>query len=189
MAFLSDTLPRVYLAGPDIFYPDQDARYAWLEALCVKHGLRGIRPSDGGIHADEHLAPDARASRIYQGNVAHLQSADALLVNLEPFRGAVEPDSGTVFELGMAVALCKPVALYLEQAGGSLADRIRAEWGAWPKDNDAGEGAGPAYDARYRMMIEDFGLPLNLMLAVPALCIESSPEAAAACLAAHLRRR
>jgi len=94
-----------------------------------------------------------------------------------------------VFELGMAVALCKPVALYLEQAGESLADRIRAEWGAWPKDNDAGEGAGPAYDARYRMMIEDFGLPLNLMLAVPALCIESSPEAAAACLAAHLRRR
>ena len=39
MAFLSDTLPRVYLAGPDIFYPDQDARYAWLEALCVKLSL------------------------------------------------------------------------------------------------------------------------------------------------------
>lgn len=45
-----------------------------------------------------------------------------------------EPDSGTVFEVGFAHALGKPVAAVL------------------------------AMDGRYDMLIEDFGGPLNLML-------------------------
>ena len=55
------------------------------------------------------------AEGIYRANIGLIAEADALLANLNPFRGT-EPDSGTVFEIGYAIALGKRVVGYLEDA-------------------------------------------------------------------------
>ena len=44
------TPPRVYLAGPDIFFRDSAAIYERLKAACAQYGLQGVEPSDGGVH-------------------------------------------------------------------------------------------------------------------------------------------
>jgi nucleoside 2-deoxyribosyltransferase len=176
--------PLIYLAGPDVFEPDAAARFQQLEGLCASRGLQGLRPSDDNVPALRSAAastPYAIAERICHDNIERLKRSAAVLANMVPFRGRFEPDSGTVFEVGMAVALGKPVAVYLPQADADMASRIRAQCGVQP-GTDASE---LCFDAEFGMMIEDFGLPLNLMIACSA-SIHASPEAALDQLARRL---
>jgi nucleoside 2-deoxyribosyltransferase len=87
--------------------------------------LRGPVPAGpGGAGADRRSGPAAQARWIYQANIGLIARADAVLANLDFFRGT-EPDSGTCFEVGYAVALGKPVYGYIPD-DGSFAQRIRA---------------------------------------------------------------
>lgn len=151
-------MKTVYLAGPDVFFLDAAARYDALRALCAAHGLRGVAPVDGGP-LPPGLDPAAQAEHIYRHNLRLLHECDAVLANAMPFRGRVEPDSGTVFEIGAAVALGKPVALYDATLGRPLEDRVEAAFGR------RADASGEVVDARYGFLIERFGQPLNLMLA------------------------
>lgn len=159
---------EVYLAGPDVFFSDAEARFSRLERLCDDRGLSGLRPSDGGMStmAGAGISAKNMAQMIYQANLDHIRRADAVVANMLPFRGQIEPDSGTVFEIGMAIALGKPVALYLPQGLEDSGSRIRRLCG-----NRDGS------DARYGALIEDFGLPLNLMLSCSSPCFGSPEEA------------
>ena len=56
------------------------------------------------------------AEHIFTSNVAKLSEADGVIANLAPFRGH-EPDSGTVFEVGYAIARGIPVIGYGVPAG------------------------------------------------------------------------
>ncbi|WP_311737065.1 nucleoside 2-deoxyribosyltransferase [Variovorax guangxiensis] len=70
-----------------------------LHATCL--GLQEMAPSDGLVPVD---IPEAEiAQRIFEINMGLLQRADGVIANLAPFRG-IEPDSGTVFGVGVAVA-------------------------------------------------------------------------------------
>jgi len=146
---------KIYLAGPDVFRPDV---LEWAESareICRRHGCEPLLPIDHG-----ETAPD----RIFAANLELIRQAQAVVANLNPFRGA-EPDSGTCFELGYAVALGKQVCGYVER-GETLLARVNRI-----------EQADPARTRDDRgMAIEDFGLPLNLMLAVPALIVAGSLE-------------
>ena len=72
-----------------------------LQTTCNKFGLEPLAPSDGLVPP---WAPEAELpQRIYATNMGLLQQADGVIANLAPFRG-VEPDSGTVLEVGVAVA-------------------------------------------------------------------------------------
>lgn len=99
---------RVYLAGPDVFYSDAWERGTALKALCGKYGFEGCFPLDNVIEADH---PAALARAIREANLELIRSCDAVIANMEPFRG-FEPDSGTVFEVGYAAALGKRVIGY-----------------------------------------------------------------------------
>lgn len=99
------TRPRVYLAGPDVFRPDAAEYFDLLTAICEKLGLEALSPFDASVTAA--TSPQA----IYEANMAKLRSADGVIANLAPFRGA-EPDSGTVFEVGVAAALGLSVVAY-----------------------------------------------------------------------------
>lgn len=150
--------PRVYLAGPDVFYPDARERGRQMQALCTDLGLVGLYPLDGDLSAQG----DAPLSlRIYQANRQLILGADAVVANLRDFRGC-EPDSGTVWEVSFALALGKPVVAYLPRAG-SLMERMA---GQQQQGVDA-EGC----------TVEDFGLPLNLMLAHSLSAVVVGPEA------------
>ena len=174
--------PRVSLAGPDVFLRDSARVFASLQARCEALGLEGVPPSDGGLGSDPAarvLPGDALAQRIYEGNIALIRSADGVLANLSAFRGH-EPDPGTVFEVGFAVALGKPVVGY-GVAPGSYAERIRA---VLPCEQDA---LGDWREAGSGTLVEGLGQRLNLMLTRSA-GIEDTAGAALARLAGLLAR-
>ena len=166
--------PRVYLAGPDIFFRDCERLYQDLKARCERLGLEGVEPSDGGLGADFTGSDDERARRIYEGNIALIRQADGVIANLMDFRG-LEPDSGTVFEVGFAVALGKPVVVYGVPAG-SYASRVCA---AMACTQDA---RGLTRERDSGVMVEGLGQRLNLMLAC-STAVEPTAEAALARLA------
>lgn len=141
---------KIYLAGPDVFRPDA---LAWAEEarrLCAAAGHQALVPLDG---------VETTAPGIYHANIGLIRAADAVIANLNPFRGC-EPDSGTCVEVGFALALGKPVFGYLSSEEGTT-ERVARLAGAPLAMRD-----GRAVD-RDGLFVEDFGLPLNLMLAVP----------------------
>lgn len=160
-------MKRIYLAGFDVFRRDAQAQGLWLSGLCSAQGLEGAYPLDNP--SPQGLTGPAAARWISQQNLAMLRACDAVLANVGAFRG-YEPDSGTVFEMGVAVALGKPVWVYFP-ATGSLRDQV-------PHDADGFDAQG--------YWVEDFGLPRNLMLACNWAGCSASVEQAVAQLAAWL---
>lgn len=170
--------PSVYLAGPDVFLPEASAHFDALEARCAALGLRGLRPSDGGLSQGLGGSGAEIAQRIYEANVALIRACDGVLANLVPFRGPLEPDSGTAFEVGMAIALGKPVAGIVPTGIEPIEDRVARQCG---RRRDA---QGLDWDLAQGMLIESFGLPLNLMLACSARLFADEASALA-----HLARK
>ncbi|HEY0824358.1 MAG TPA: nucleoside 2-deoxyribosyltransferase [Ramlibacter sp.] len=162
---------RLYLAGPDVFRPDAAEHGRRLVALCAEHGYSAVFPLDeslpGGL-----ASPQAVARHIFEKNLAHIEQCDAVLANLDFFRGA-EPDSGTCFEVGYAAARGKPVVGYVPEAG-SFAQRIRRRHPQAVRDDGRLDANG--------WELEEFGLPLNLMLAVPCRIVVGDLRAALAAL-------
>ena len=160
-------MPTIYLAGPEVFRPDADAIGRTKKRLCAAHGFEGLWPLD-----NENSDP----ARIAADNLATLRLADAVIANLSPFRG-VSADPGTVFEVGYAAALGKPVYAFTTD-GRDLADRVAAVHGRSERDGRAVDGAG--------LEIEDFGLFDNLMIpaALAGLVRNATdaPSGFAACL-------
>jgi nucleoside 2-deoxyribosyltransferase len=148
---MSALRPRVYLAGPDVFRLDASEHMRKLANACELHDLEPLLPSDGLVPV---WVPDKEIPRtIYEANMALLRRADGVIANLEPFRGS-EPDSGTVFEVGVAVALGLPVVVY--GAVEEYAARVQRLAKVTRID-------GALRDPK-NLVVEDFGLPLNLML-------------------------
>ncbi|HLR29563.1 MAG TPA: nucleoside 2-deoxyribosyltransferase [Paenalcaligenes sp.] len=151
-------MKKVYLAGPDVFASNATELAEKHKSLCRAHGFEPLHPVD---------QIETTAQSIYQRNAELIHEADALIANANPFRGA-EPDSGTVFEIGYAVALGKPVIIYLQEPlttvktvekfyGPVYYDQVREQW---------------VDQSGY--MIEDFNLPLNLMLSIPCEIVTGS---------------
>lgn len=163
------TIHRIYLAGPDVFRPDAAEHGRKLVQLCAGHGFEGVFPLDDSLVGDRRSQQEL-ATHVYRENVARIESCDAVLANLDFFRG-LEPDSGTCFEVGYAIARGKVVVGYIPD-GGTVADRIR--------NRDPGFVRGD-HDAN-GWRVEDFAMPLNLMLAVPCRIVVGGPEAALAAL-------
>lgn len=131
-------MKKIYLAGFDVFAPDAVKRGVRMKLQCAQQGLIGLYPLDN---------EGSDAAAIFAGNCALLDSADAVLANINPFRGH-EPDSGTCFEIGYAYAKGKRVFAYLDDAR-----TMREKLGAADENG---------------FTVEDFGLPVNLMLACAA---------------------
>lgn len=131
-------MDKIYIAGFDVFAPDAVRRGSKMKMICAEHGFIGLYPLD-------NEAEDVQA--IFRGNCALIDQADLVIANMNPFRGD-EPDSGTAFEVGYAFAKGKRVILYLDDAR-PMRDRLG------PADADG-------------FAVEDFGLPVNLMLACAA---------------------
>jgi nucleoside 2-deoxyribosyltransferase/GNAT superfamily N-acetyltransferase len=141
----------VYLAGPEVFLPDARGAGARLKEICLKEGLDAHFPLDGGL-------ADARA--IAAANEALIRRCDGVLANLTPFRGP-SADPGTVYEIGYARALGKPIVGYTE-ASDTFAQRTAA-WleGLGAPARLRPDGALADADG---MAIESFDLIDNLMI-------------------------
>ncbi|MBP0597617.1 nucleoside 2-deoxyribosyltransferase [Herbaspirillum sp. LeCh32-8] len=137
--------PRIYMAGPDVFQRDYAQHKARIKEWCAELGLVALCPGDDEV-TGEGKAEVSRA--IFEVNMALIESADYVVANVCNFRGH-EPDSGTVFEIGYAVGRGKKVWCYNTPEHDLLAQVPQVE---------------PGF-CRDGMLIEDFGLPRNLMLA------------------------
>lgn len=157
---------RIYLAGFDVFRQDSIAHGEQLVAQCSKAGAVGLYPLDNVVPPG--LSGHAMAKWIADANVRMIDSCDAVLVNLNPFRGH-EPDSGSVFEFGYACGIGKPVWGYFADHRAMI-DKVPGANG-----HDA-EG----------MVVEDFDLPVNLMLATRWAGSSHSFEQGLAALIEHL---
>lgn len=152
-------MKKVYLAGPDVFRADSIEWGRYLKQLCREAGLEGLYPLDNEIsHAG---SPYETARAIALANMVMIRQADGVVANLQWFRGQ-EPDSGTAFEVGAAIALNKPVWAYFPDQG-SLKDQIET-------DRNGFDAEG--------LLVEDFGLPRNLMMACQWAGFSHSPQEA-----------
>lgn len=137
---------KLYLAGPDVFAPDADARFMAMRDACHRHGFTPLTPVDNEL--PKHLSGLALARHIKAANVTLLLQCDAVVAHIASFRGP-NMDPGTAWEIGYAEALGKPVHLWMQDRR-LLAERTPGQDG---RDADG-------------WMIEDFGLAENLMIAV-----------------------
>lgn len=88
---------RIYLAGPEVFFPAQDHRTIVSEEkrILSEYGF-GLEPLDTNLaFAENELKPD-RGFRDYRANRDLMDSCNAAIANLTPFRG-ISADPGSVF--------------------------------------------------------------------------------------------
>jgi nucleoside 2-deoxyribosyltransferase len=146
---------KIYLAGPDVFRPDALTWADEARTLLLQYGHHALIPLDN---------KETTAEGIFKANIALIAEADAVIANLNPFRG-LEPDSGTAFEVGCAIALGKRVIGYLSDAR-PVVDKLAEHFGG-SLDRTKDRPTDPN-----GMFIENFDLPLNLMLGVSCEIIE-----------------
>jgi nucleoside 2-deoxyribosyltransferase len=149
---------RVYLAGPDVFLVNARDVGARKKAICARHGLTGVFPTDEDAALGLALSRSEQGLAISRAMESVMQSCDAMIVNLTPFRGP-SADVGSAYEMGFMRALGRPIYAFTNDARPFF-DRVaafcggvvRARPGGEPEDSDG-------------MAIELFELHDNLMLA------------------------
>lgn len=164
MKMSRESVLKVYLAGPWVFWREEETARFQREARTLLDEIGGgamtpVFPSDP--IADRHRAgalinmdvssPEKIAAHCRR----HIHTCDALLADITPFRG-VQPDPGTVFEIGLAHGCGKMIVLYTRGPVPALRTRlVRAGLAA------EGKGDGRDFDGA---LIEDFGSPADTML-------------------------
>lgn len=142
---------KIYIAGPDVFYPNSNEILEYKKQLCLKYGYIGISPFDNEIIKEKNNKEKQRCI-IKQNNEELIKNSDILIANFNSFRG-FEPDSGTCFEVGFATALKKKIYIYLEDFDKDLKER-------YTKFNNL--KLISSYDLEGND-IEEFAMPINLM--------------------------
>ena len=93
---------KIYLAEPNVSRPDVQEWADSVRAMCCRYGHEALTPVD---HAE------TEAAKIFQAKLDMIRRSQVVLANLATFRGA-EPDPGTCFEMGYALALGKTIGGY-----------------------------------------------------------------------------
>ena len=152
---MSDSKPKVYLAGPEVFHADARAIGARKKEVCTRYGLEGLFPLDNEVEVPDDAEPAAIAAHIYAANIDLVKKADGIVANVSPFLGALA-DDGTAFEIGYGVARGIPIALY-DNGTGCTSTKASEFAQAAPQLRDS------------KVTAEDFQLPVNLMLSIAAV--------------------
>jgi nucleoside 2-deoxyribosyltransferase len=150
-------LPRVYLAGPDVFFPEPILWAAGKKTICERYGIIGVSPLDDLAEEPAEWTAFPFWRRIALRNEAHIGSCQGLIANLTPFRGP-SADAGTVYEIGFARALRLAIFGYATTTEAFLSRTLQA-LGAEAKSQPDGtwqDGDG--------LLVEQFGLFDNLMI-------------------------
>lgn len=138
--------PKIYLAGPEVFYSDPHGEADKLKKICDTHGLEGCFPLDANYPPEDGSI--TQAERIYIGDVRLIDVCDAVIANMMPFRG-VSMDVGTAFEIGYAIAQGKPVFGWSIAHNDNYANRV--------SESKLDDG----------MQVEGYDLVDNLMVVIP----------------------
>ena len=146
-------MKKIYIAGPDVFEKNAIEIGKRLNKLCNKYNYEGLYPLDNEI---EFTTKKQTAQKIFEANVNLIKNCDIVIANLNDFRGK-EADSGTVWECGYASALGKDVYAYMDNTDTYI-NRFEEN------EKHLDEEVNMLVDKQNKI-IEDFDLPINLMLA------------------------
>ncbi len=141
---------KIYLAGPDVFKPNAKEYGKSLVNHLNNWDMEGLYPLDNEIDTITTNDPFGLKGKTETGraialaNMKMIQKCDAVLANLEPFRGP-SADVGTVWECAYAKGLGKIVCGY----NATIMDYKFKVLGNVPHDG---------------MIVEDFGVWDNIML-------------------------
>ena len=159
---------KVYLAGPEVFFPEPMKEGQRLKDICAEHDFEGIFPLDGDIDTNE-LEPWEIAEAIFDANIQKIDDCAAVIANMTPFRGP-GMDGGTAFEIGYAYGEGKLVVGWSSDDRDYI-ERVREYFGGDLKKTD-----------RWRdpqgLEVEDFGQPDNLMMSSAVIDVASDFEGA-----------
>lgn len=94
---------KIYIAGPECFYTRGYDMLAEMRKKSESKGFGVTLPNDHPLDLDN---PDLqkRADSIFADLDVVMKESTAIIADLEAYRGS-EPDSGTIYEIGMAYAL------------------------------------------------------------------------------------
>lgn len=148
-------VPKVYLAGPEVFLPDPISIGKEKKDLSKAYGFEGVFPLDAHFDPAD-LIKIEQGLQISLNNEMLIQSCDLLIANMTPFRGPYM-DVGTAFELGFARALKKPVFGYTNDAGKFTGRTLESL-------NRVKTRKDGRIEDSYHMEIEDFDMTDNLMI-------------------------
>lgn len=148
-------MKKVYIAGPEVFFPDGADIIARKGVLARQYGFEANSFESGDFPPEKF----AFGMAISKANEDVMRGSDFVLANMTPFRG-VSTDVGTAFEIGFMCALGKDAFAYTNDP--RFYDQRLTE------DYYAGK-VGPAADGMVRghsdgWMVEDHAMADNLML-------------------------
>lgn len=146
---------RVYLAGPEVFLANARAQLDRKIALTRAAGLEPVSPGDLAIPPQP--TPHEFGLAISAIDEQLMDSAEAIIANLTPFRG-IAADPGTVYELGYMCGRGKIAYAYT-----NVADDHYARTRAW-YDGVVERGADNRQRGPDGLSLEDFNMVENLML-------------------------
>lgn len=92
----------IYIAGPECFYTHGFEMLNAMRRRAESLGFQVTLPNDNPLDMDNEDL-QKRADSIFADLETDMNHSTAIIADLEAYRGA-EPDSGTVYELGMAYA-------------------------------------------------------------------------------------
>lgn len=151
------TTHKVYLAGPEVFFPNGQDLMARKGALALQYGFS---PS---TMAEEALDPTgvsafAFGCQISAANEKMMRDADFIIANLTPFRG-IAADVGTAYEVGFMCALGRPSFAYTNSARGYF-ERLSEDY----YEGKTRVGTDGVIRGPDGLMLENHGMVDNLML-------------------------
>jgi len=160
----------VYLAGPDVFYPDPIGVGHRKKEILRRIGLEGRFPMDNKIDFKGKRLEDV-ALEIGRANEAMIKDCDIIIANMEPWHGP-SMDVGTAYEMGFGRALGKIVVGYshdrrpFSERVKTFLDKEKASHPEWKGHFRSKDGREYGPDDN---LIESFGQMADNLMMVNAI--------------------
>lgn len=104
--------PKVYLGGDLVFRKNAQQLFKAFKEICVAVRLHGVSPFDGQDEVEALPPGKATSLLIARLDRGLMDTCDAALFCIDPFRRAADMDPGTAVEIGYMAAQNKPMAGY-----------------------------------------------------------------------------
>jgi nucleoside 2-deoxyribosyltransferase len=167
-------MPKIYLAGPDVFLPNAKQHGEALKAVLAKSELEGVFPLDA------ELDVSSSAENIFKACYRLIRECQGVIANISPFRGP-SMDVGTSWEMGYAFALGLPIIAYTSD-NRPYKERVKVYReltdAAYPLPKK------PFDDPEF---VEDFKLSDNLMIDCSTMYVVGNIERAAQLMSQSLK--
>lgn len=144
---------KIYITGPDVFRKNSKEYFEGISALLKESDHEALIP----LYPDTHSA-----QKIFELNCLKIRECDVILANLNQFRG-IEPDSGTIWELGYGHSFGKKIIGY-DKNTETLAEKTSKYF--YMEKNKVVTENTIFPDG---MKVETFGFKHNLMI---SLCLD-----------------